>query len=113
MKKQFSKENTNVVKGFAIILLLIYHLFENENLVTSLEVNYAPFGLADFLTFTGFGNICVAVFVFLTGYGISKGLYAREGITVKEAYGQATKRFFKLMGNFAVLFASVNVYLGS
>lgn len=109
MQKQFTKENTNIVKGFAIILLLIYHLFENENMVTSLEVNYAPFGLEDFLTFTGFGNICVAVFVFLTGYGISKGLYAREGITVKEAYGQATKRFFKLMGNFAVLFASVNV----
>lgn len=109
MKKQFTKERTNVVKGLAIILLLMYHLFENENLVTSLGVKYAPFALEDFLTFTGFGNICVAVFVFLTGYGISKGLYTQESITAKAAYGQATKRFLKLMGNFTALFVSVNV----
>ncbi|MBQ8823519.1 MAG: acyltransferase family protein [Lachnospiraceae bacterium] len=109
MQKQFTKDRTNIVKGLAIIFLLIYHLFENENLVTSLGVNYSPFALSDFLMFTGFGNICVAVFVFLTGYGITKGLYAQGEISAKEAYRQATKRFFTLMGNFAVMYLSINL----
>ncbi len=109
MEKRFTKDRTNVVKGLAIIFLLIYHLFENEYLITSLEVNYAPFALSDFLMFTGFGNICVAVFVFLTGFGISKGLYAQEEISAKEVYGQAARRLFLLMGNFAAMFLSINL----
>ncbi len=109
MQKQFTKDRTLVVKGVAIILLLIYHLFENKHLVTSLDVNYSPFSLSGFLMFSGFGNICVAVFVLLTAYGIAKGLLTQDGIAAKEAYGQATKRFFKLMLNFAVLYISVNL----
>lgn len=108
MQKQFTKDRTLVVKGVAIILLLIYHLFENEHLVTSLEVNYSPFPLSGFLMFSGYGNICVAVFVLLTAFGIAKGLFAQGEFVAKEAYGQATTRFFKLMLNFAVLYVSVN-----
>jgi len=108
MHSQFTKKQTLVAKGFAIVLLLMYHLFENEHLITSLNVTYAPFALENFLTVTGFGNICVAIFVFLTAYGISKGLFAEESISPKQAYHQATKRFGRLMANFAVLFISVN-----
>lgn len=109
MQKQFTKERTLVVKGVAIILLLIYHLFEHEQLVTSMEVNYSPFPLSGFLMFTGFGNICVAVFVFLTAFGISKGLLAQGEITIRETYRQATKRFFTLMINFTVMYVSINL----
>lgn len=98
-----------MAKGFAIMLLLIYHLFETEDLVTSLGVNYAPFSLNSFLMFSGFGNICVAVFVFLTAFGISSGLMAQGEITIKETYAQAAGRLAKLMGNFAVLYLSVNL----
>lgn len=104
---QFTKNRTLAAKGGAILLLLAYHLFENANLVESMNVNYAPFGLQDFLMITGFGNICVAVFVFLSAYGIAKGLLAVEKFDVRKAYKQAAKRFFKLMVNFFVLYASV------
>lgn len=106
---QFTKSRTLVAKGGAILLLLAYHLFESANLVQSMNVNYAPFGLQDFLMITGFGNICVAVFVFLTAYGIAKGLFAAEQFDAHAAYRQATKRFFKLMANFFVLYVSVNL----
>lgn len=109
MEKQFKKENSLVVKGFAILLLLMYHLFENEQLVTSMGVDHSPFGLSGFLTFTGFGNICVAIFVFLTCFGISAGLFAKPELTVQEIYEQAVKRFFRLMKNFAILYVSVNM----
>lgn len=113
MQNVFDVEKSKIVKGLAILLLLIYHLFENAELVRSLEVDYRPFPLEGFLTFTGFGNICVAVFVFLTAYGISIGLLAKEQMTAGEAYRQAVRRFFKLMLQFFILYLSVNVLWGS
>lgn len=112
MQKQFTKENSLVVKGVAILLLLSYHLFSEEFLVTSLKVNYSPFSLESFLMVAGFGNVCVSVFVFLTAFGIAKGLFAVKEITAKEAYGQAAKRFWRLMFQFLILFVSVNLLWG-
>ncbi len=110
MQKTFTREHSSAAKGIAVLLLLMYHLFENEVLVTSMDVIYEPFSLNGFLTFTGFGNICVSIFVFLTGYGISAGLFAQDGMPpMKTAYTQAAKRFLILMANFAVLFFSVNL----
>ncbi len=109
MQKVFDKDKTKIVKGLAIILLLIYHLFENAELVQSLQVDYRPFSLEGFLTFTGFGNICVSVFVFLTTYGISAGLLQDKLITVGDAYRQAARRFWKLVVQFFILYLSVNL----
>lgn len=112
MQKQFTKERSYIVKGLAVILLLTYHLFEHEQLVTAMEVNYKPLSLSNFLLISGFGNICVAVFVFLTAYGIGKGLLAQEGFSVEAAYEQAWRRCLKLIFQFAFLFVSVNLLWG-
>ena len=123
MYKEFNKNHTNMAKGLAIFLLLAYHLFENEDLITSMHVIYGPLPLQGFLLFTGFGNICVATFVFLTAFGIASGLLAQggfaapgtlsasssEGLTPAAAYGQAARRFLALVIQFAVLFLSVNL----
>ena len=80
MQQIFDKEKSKEVKGLAILFLLAYHLFESADLVNSMGVNYAPFSLENFLLVTGFGNVCVSVFVFLTAYGISVGIWKQEGI---------------------------------
>lgn len=113
MQKTFTKEHSLAAKGLAILLLLNYHLFENEQLVTSMDVIYSPFSLQNFLMFTGFGNVCVSVFVFLTSFGIATGLYAqKEPFSLPLAYRQAGRRFAALMANFAVLYLSVNLLWG-
>jgi len=104
---QFTKNRTLAAKGVAILLLLAYHLFENGNIIADMNVKYGPLGLEPFLLITGFGNICVAVFVFLSAYGIAKGLLAAEKFDARKAYKQAAKRFLKLMTNFFVLYVSV------
>lgn len=114
MQKAFTKIHTNTAKGLAILLLLAYHLFENEALVTSQEVIYQPLPLQGFLLFTGFGDICVAMFVFLTAFGIASGLLAQggftaEGIAPATACRQAGRRFLALMLQFTALFLSVNL----
>ncbi len=110
--KQFTKEHSLAVKGFAVLLLLMYHLFENEYLVTSQAVNYAPISLDTFLMISGFGNICVAVFVFLTSFGIATGLLKQSDLTAKTAYRQASRRFIVLMLQFAFMYISVNLLWG-
>jgi len=107
MEKTFSKEHTNIAKGFAIILMLIYHLFEKEEVVVEMGVNYAPLSPEVFTMISKFGNVCVSVFVFLTAYGIAASILKQKDITIKEAYGQAFKRFGKLMLNFLILYVSV------
>lgn len=109
MLKVFSKDHSNMAKGLAILLLLTYHLFENEALITSLQVNYQPFSLSNFLTFTEFGNVCVSVFVFLTSFGIATGLFSQKEITISVAYQQAVKRFFILMIQFFIVYISINL----
>ncbi len=111
MEKTFRKENTLEAKGLAILLLLFYHLFENRSVLEEMQVDCRPFGTEGFLLFSGFGNICVAVFVFLTAYGISFGLLGRE-VTIRDAAVEAWRRFLKLMLRFFILFASVNLLWG-
>lgn len=111
MQAQFTKQNTMIAKGFAIFLLLMYHLFESETWVTANGVVYSPLSLKQLLTVSGFGNICVGVFVLLSAYGIAKGLFAKES-DAKQAFAEAAKRFVKLMVSFAVLYFSVIIIWG-
>lgn len=113
MQKTFTKEHSLAAKGLAILLMLTYHLFENERLVTSMDVIYSPFPLQTFLMITGFGNICVSIFVFLTAFGIARGLTGQNEMPpLSDACKQSAKRFVILMVNFAVLYLSVNLLWG-
>ncbi len=112
MPKQFTKNHSNMAKGLAILLLLAYHLFGEEGTLVSLGVVYAPFSLEGFLRFSGFGNICVSVFVFLTAFGIARGLLAQREALLREgfwrvSYRQALRRYLRLTLHFAILYLSV------
>lgn len=110
LKREFEKRDTLVVKGLAILLLLFYHLFEDAYAVEQLQVLYAPLPKDLFLMLSGFGNICVAVFVFLTAYGITKGcMGAGESPVFLDTMRQAFRRFCRLIGNFVLMYLSVNL----
>lgn len=107
MEKHFTKNHSMMAKGLAILLLLFYHLFYEESVVTAMQVNYAPMSLQNFLMVAGFGNICVAVFVIITAYGITKSILDAPDMSWQIAGSQACKRFLKLMAGFAALYFSV------
>lgn len=109
---QFTKRDTLVVKGIAILLMLFYHLFESRELLETLNVDHRPFSQDTFLMLSGFGNICVAVFVFLSAYGITRGLSAEEtegAYHLASSLQKAWKRCLKLIGSFALMYISVNL----
>lgn len=109
--RKFEKRDTQVVKGIAILLMFFYHLFESKELLVTLNVNHEPFSQETFLMFSGFGNICVALFVFLSAYGITKGLMAdadKGAYDFAESLRGAGKRCRKLIGNFVLMYLSIN-----
>ena len=109
MNKTFTKEDTLLVKGIVILFMLFYHLFETYERVDSLGVIYAPLSEDIFLMISGFGNICVAVFAFLSAYGISKKLISLEGANLRSWYKVSVKRYLKLLVGFICIYASVTL----
>jgi len=109
LEQTFSKENTALVKGMAILCMLFYHLFETYADVEEMGVNYAPLSQETFMTLSGFGNICVAVFAFLSAYGISKSLLALIDDDIKSWYRYSAKRYLKLLVGFVSVYLSVNI----
>ena len=78
-----------------------------------MQVDYTPFSLDTFLLLSSFGNICVAVFVFLSAYGITKGIIAKEKvgetITFQHLFRMSGARYVGLTIHFLVMYLSVNI----
>lgn len=62
----FTKTDTRIAKGAAICLMLYHHLFAFDRLPET----YVPLFPALLPVLSGFGSICVAVFMLLSGIGL-------------------------------------------
>lgn len=66
-----TKEDSNILKGFAICGMLCWHLFYCDN----------PVGrqFSEFTRFVGMvGDVCVSLFLFVSGYGMSYTLHKAD-----------------------------------
>lgn len=111
--KTFTKEHSQMAKGVAVMLLLVYHLFQNPIVLDEMQVNYAPFSMEGFLMFAGFGNICVAMFVLITAYGLSKKVFAQQDYGIKDICLDGAGRFKKLMMNFLAMYLFIQLIFHS
>jgi len=83
MKQIFSREDTKVMKGVAIILMLAHHLwaFPDRYPVGFAFYSWLSVEGQPLEVFLGsFGKICVAMFMFLGGYGMYWKTRKRGGI---------------------------------
>lgn len=105
-----SVEDTNVLKGLAIMLMLVHHLF------------WVPNGLFDDIYLFDnrylvneigiFSKLCVSIFVFLSGYGLIVKA-ERNGGTIGNLKKYYYKRFKKLYLNYWfiwILFVPISVF---
>lgn len=69
-----TRDDTKIMKGIAIILMLTHHLwsFPDRMAGGSLNYSFSIFGMSSIVYFGLFGKICVSLFFFLGGYGIYK-----------------------------------------
>lgn len=96
-----SLQDTNVLKGLALCLLLCHHLFysHREPDATNYFSDICFHGnwlLARFGN--GFGKLCVALFVFLSGYGLTVSTENKGGLN--NLIGFYRNRMVKLMVNY-------------
>lgn len=118
---KFTKEHTMQMKGIAIIILLLHHCFLNaqrwatvpyEKLATTKGWGYYPISFAPFSSHTiqylaSFSKICVAMFVFMTGYGMWVSYESQKKKTTMSNY--IKKRMVTLMTGFLIIFVVTEI----
>ena len=92
-----SIKDTQFLKGIALLLLLIHHCLQTGEGYDDIVIHNRPL----FQSIGLFSKLCVAIFVFLSGYGLTTQAIQRNGIpTIKRFY---RRRYFKLMTNFWII----------
>lgn len=77
-----NKSQTNICKGIAIIMMYVHHLFYNWETVEGFEIIWTPFEGDSVIWFAQLCKVCVAIFVFLTGYGCAKASLERNEASI-------------------------------
>lgn len=115
-----TKDNSKILQGIAILMMVYHHIFIDGNLWcinegTSLIniFNFINIGKAATaqMNFAWFCKICVAIFAFASGYGIFIQLEnkTKEKIDLKEMYKYCFKRFLSFFKSFIICFLFFNI----
>lgn len=107
--KPLSLTDSSVLKGIAILLMLCHHVFEPGRVYDDFQLHDGGMHLIG--TFAAMCKVCVAIFVFVSGYGLMTK-YGKEGhLHLKSFYW---KRFVKLLMNYWfvwLIFVPLSVFL--
>lgn len=106
---EFTQEKTNVAKGVAICLMFYTHLYSFSDRL--LDGNYyiplIPFFDVEFYT-ASFGNICVSMFLFVSGYGMFLG-YTRSDKNPLQYSLEKLKDFYLTYWTYFLLFVPIGL----
>ena len=104
---EFSKTHTQVIKGIAIVMMLIHHCFLDEGRYGGMGVIFKPFSEELTVLLAAFFKICVGIFVFITAYGITmkmKKMSKEYDISRKDQIKMTINRYISLMAGFLFIF---------
>ena len=77
MKNNFTKQDTNIAKGLAILIMYIHHFYLSPKRWTGYSIDFFPFSQDKAILIASFFKVCVAIFVFLTGLGLMMSVKSR------------------------------------
>ena len=111
MKLSFSKNDTLVVKGIAIIFLVFYHCLSAKNRLMGYDISFFP--LTQYQAFYIFDsmNVCVGTFAFMSSFGLMRTIsykYLKDGrasLDAASATDFLAKRTVSLLMAFFIPFA--------
>jgi surface polysaccharide O-acyltransferase-like enzyme len=97
---EMSKNDTKILKGVAILFMLLLHLFCRKQ-VNGLYHTFPSIDGVPLIYYIGlFGDACVPIYCFASGYG----LYVTYNKALKVNITKNFKRIFKLLINFWIVF---------
>ncbi|MBR5564918.1 MAG: acyltransferase [Roseburia sp.] len=92
-----SRQQSTMCKGMAILIMFFHHLFYDLNFWTQYDVIADPFTNKQLASLASVGKICVAVFVFLSGYGTARSFHERSIGNPKQIGENTISRLVKIM----------------
>ena len=78
MESYFSKKDTNIVKGVAIIIMMLHHCFLSANRFDKFAVDFFPLSQNLVIAMARAGKCCVGIFTFLSAYGLTRSYMKQE-----------------------------------
>ena len=108
--RKFSINDTNVLKGVAIIMMYVHHMFLEPKRWGICNVDFLPLTQELTISIAVFGKICVSIFVFLTGYGLMRKYKPIICQGIREKYYFTLNRLYKLEINFIFIFVLTLIY---
>lgn len=109
----FTKKETDFCKGIAIILMLFHHLFYKPASYEAYSISFWPFTLERVNYFSLIAKLCVAMFVFFSGYGMAvtwRKNFQRQTPSSAQIWNFTWKRYWKLMCGYWFIFALTLLY---
>lgn len=115
MEKGITKEQSKMLQGLAILMMLYHHLFSTPEALGVSYKSLLAFGSINFeLKLAWFFKICVGIYAFVSGYGLTRGLNSlREqnnlksksfGYTLLEEYKYVFRRLLGFMQQYWLVF---------
>lgn len=108
-QKEFSKEITLITKGVLIMMLLYHHLFCNENIVQYNVIMFSQ-NLGFVHNISYYCKVCIAVFAFLSAFGMTRAYMKTENMTAKGYTKAMLKRLVKLESSICFVYCVVILY---
>ena len=104
---EFTKKDTMAMKGIAIIMMIIHHCFFETSRYEGYNIVFAPLNERYTVIIASFFKICVGIFVFLSGFGITKSIIkiSNGRLADKQTLKKVVfKRYIALMFGFIFVF---------
>ena len=103
----FTKEDTNIVKGIAILAMIFHHCYPNSTSI--------PISMLENSTFlqqlASSGKVCVALLTILSGYGLSESYKNRENKGIVSAVRFSLSHYFQLLSMYWIAFLTVIILM--
>ncbi|MCC8100110.1 MAG: acyltransferase [Clostridiales bacterium] len=106
----FSRQDTNICKGVAILMMYVHHLFYSSDTRGMEQVVFWLGSESQVVLFARACKLCVAVFVFLTAYGTTLSYGQKCGKErVADWFAYSRRRYFSLMTGFWIVYADSQI----
>ena len=102
----FTKTQTNVLKGVAILMMMWHHCFLSGR-YQGYDISFFPLGESRVTTIAAFCKICVTVFAFISGYGLYLS-YQQDGERLSTPRWMG-RRLVKVLSGYWVIFVAAMV----
>lgn len=111
-----SKRASAVAKGIAILLMMFHHMFISADAIVNqsggVSFSSFPFSQQQLIAISFNFKVCVAIFVFVTGYGIYRQIIMRGVLDenpAKSVANYSVQHIVKLWLNFLCVFVLIHV----